>query len=372
MLSTLAADRAHVADLSAEILLLEQSLSALRIQKEQAQKRLDAYTYPVLTLPNEIISEIFINFLPIYPRYPSFAGLDSPTLLTQICRQWRQIAVATLELWRVISFPDDSDSATFAQHLDLCRIWLTRSCSFPLAIRLDSHTLRASHISQVLETITPHRARLERLDLNLSPSHISVLEGGPLPLLRHLDLTLLDDTVVTLSQAPLLRSITLSALIPLEVTLPWAQLTALTLNFVHRREYVAILRQTTSLVHCELGIVLHGDDDPAPKHGIDLPCLESLALFMHTSNPPAEQPPLDDFITPALRSLRFVESCIGPQPIDRLSAFISRSDCKLDEVGVIVRRLASEDSYSAAFPSIRRFFFEEDFDFARVSYFEHV
>ncbi|KAF8151930.1 hypothetical protein K438DRAFT_379197 [Mycena galopus ATCC 62051] len=79
------ADRARVADLDTEILLLEQALSAMRIQKDQAQRRLDSYKYSVLTLPNEIISEILVHFLPIHPQY--FAGLDSPILLTQICRE---------------------------------------------------------------------------------------------------------------------------------------------------------------------------------------------------------------------------------------------------------------------------------------------
>ncbi|KAJ7641164.1 hypothetical protein FB45DRAFT_712335, partial [Roridomyces roridus] len=57
---------------------------------------------PVLTLPNEITSEIFVHFLPPYPVCPPMTGLDSPTSLTHICRQWREIALATPKLWRAI------------------------------------------------------------------------------------------------------------------------------------------------------------------------------------------------------------------------------------------------------------------------------
>ncbi|KAJ7932065.1 hypothetical protein B0H13DRAFT_809491, partial [Mycena leptocephala] len=103
MLAHLEADRARITDLEAQILHLEHSLRALRIEKSQAQRRLDSYTYPVLTLPNEIVSEIFMRFLPTYPRFPPFTGILSPTILTQICRKWREIALGTPALWSVMS-----------------------------------------------------------------------------------------------------------------------------------------------------------------------------------------------------------------------------------------------------------------------------
>ncbi|KAF8151956.1 hypothetical protein K438DRAFT_1864834 [Mycena galopus ATCC 62051] len=337
MLSTLAADRAWVADLDTEILLLERSLFALRSQKDQAQQRLDSYKYPVLTLPNEIISEIFVHFLPIFPQYPPLAGLDSPTLL--------------------------------GQHLHLCSLWLTRSRSYPLALRLNHTRPGGLNISQILEAVIPHRARWERLEFNLSPSHIPAIEG-PMPLLRHLDLILDEDaeTSVSFDEAPLLRSVKLKVLTPLTVTLPLAQLTSLTLDLVYRHEYLAILKQAPGLVHCELGIVAvseeYQNDDQLPKHAIELPCLESLALFMNDT--PTEN--LDDFVVPALRSLRLIESFLGPEPINRLSAFIAKSGCKhLQEVCVIGESV-SEASYHEAFPSIHRFVFEEDFDVERISY----
>ncbi|KAJ6560151.1 hypothetical protein B0H19DRAFT_945240, partial [Mycena capillaripes] len=66
------------------------------------QERLNSFKYPVLTLPAEIISEIFVHFLPIYPSCPPLTGFLSPTLLTQICRKWRHIALTTPALWRAI------------------------------------------------------------------------------------------------------------------------------------------------------------------------------------------------------------------------------------------------------------------------------
>ncbi|KAJ7918132.1 hypothetical protein B0H13DRAFT_2187907, partial [Mycena leptocephala] len=94
MLNALELDRARVVVLEAEISKLELSLSALRTEKILAQQRLASYKYPVLTLPNEIVSEIFIHFLPIYPLCPPIRGPYSPTLLTRICHKWREITLA--------------------------------------------------------------------------------------------------------------------------------------------------------------------------------------------------------------------------------------------------------------------------------------
>ncbi|KAF8207879.1 hypothetical protein K438DRAFT_1755274 [Mycena galopus ATCC 62051] len=52
--------------------------------------------YPILTLPNEITSEIFVNCLPL-PHWECLtpSPFDVPMLLLQVCRAWRAIATAT-------------------------------------------------------------------------------------------------------------------------------------------------------------------------------------------------------------------------------------------------------------------------------------
>ncbi|KAJ7235301.1 hypothetical protein B0H12DRAFT_149278 [Mycena haematopus] len=67
MLTGLEADRARVAAINAQMADLENSLSALRLEQVQVQSRLDSYKYPVLTLPNEITSEIFIHSYGLIP-----------------------------------------------------------------------------------------------------------------------------------------------------------------------------------------------------------------------------------------------------------------------------------------------------------------
>ncbi|KAJ7885080.1 hypothetical protein B0H14DRAFT_2217607, partial [Mycena olivaceomarginata] len=96
-------------------------------EKFRAQERLDSYVYPVLTLPNEIVSEIFVHSLPVYPSPPPISGLLSPTRLSHICRRWRQVALTTPRLWRAISLPD-------SYSVDRLKVWLDLSGRLPLSI----------------------------------------------------------------------------------------------------------------------------------------------------------------------------------------------------------------------------------------------
>ncbi|KAJ7899655.1 hypothetical protein B0H13DRAFT_1528413, partial [Mycena leptocephala] len=95
----LEADCTRVANIEAQSWHLERSLSALREEKILAQEQHDSYKYPVLTLPKETVSEIFMHVLPAYPSFPPLTGFLSPTLLTHICRTWREIALSIPALW---------------------------------------------------------------------------------------------------------------------------------------------------------------------------------------------------------------------------------------------------------------------------------
>ncbi|KAJ7074036.1 hypothetical protein C8F01DRAFT_1043119 [Mycena amicta] len=130
-----AADRTRLSALDAQIEPLKTALDALCAERMLIQDRLDSYTYPVLTLPTEIVSEIFIQYIPIYPACPPLLGDGSPTKLAQICRHWREIAHATPMLWRAIElFLSDSLLDACTSQLDTAKTWLERSRALPLSI----------------------------------------------------------------------------------------------------------------------------------------------------------------------------------------------------------------------------------------------
>ncbi|KAJ7659273.1 hypothetical protein DFH06DRAFT_438919 [Mycena polygramma] len=330
MLAALEAERGRLAQLEAQIIDTERSLFALRAEKASVQERLDAYTYPVLTLPNEITSEIFIHFLPIYPLCPPLVGSGSPNLLTQICQRWRDIALVTPELWRAISF--------FSRHahlgLERIYLWLGRSGCCPLSIRVEDNN-NQKLVSEVLGAFILHRARWEYVELGLSLNLLFTIEG-PMPLLYHLDLLIIDSDptkTISLREAPLLRTVILYS-VPAEIMLPWAQLTSLTLNRVYPHQCVPILQQSSNLKYCEL--VLDKDVSGGHAHipDVTLPLLESLK-FRGSGF-------LDTLITPALRRLELPERILAEHPFNRLIDFITRAKGSASEGQLTYRICTSQ------------------------------
>ncbi|KAJ7150448.1 hypothetical protein C8R43DRAFT_1127926 [Mycena crocata] len=340
------ADRTRLKDVEAEILGLERELDLLRMERSTIQERLGTYTYPVLTLPNEIVSEIFLQFLPGYPDCPPMTGLLSPTLLTHICRKWREVALTTPALWRAIPLlPNFHPAHTL-------KSWLERSCSCPISLK-SSHDSKqmAHHVILAL----PHRLRWEYLKLFVGGRQLRKIEG-PTPLLREFDLRLDESSSspVSLFEAPLLRTAILNYHAAASVVLPWEQLTSLTLECVYPPECTPILLQTCSLVHCTLKLVQ--DDTNAIQPDVKLPLLESLSLVVDDGAEGSEY--LGTFIVPVLRKLQVSEEYIRPDPVTALTSFVSKSGCKLQEVYITGWRSTSEELYRNALPLVSKITFE--------------
>ncbi|KAJ7902509.1 hypothetical protein B0H14DRAFT_1138664 [Mycena olivaceomarginata] len=107
-----------------------------------------------------MVGEFFIHFLPIYPTCPPLTGVLSPIILTQICRGWREIALASPALWRAIKI---------SWNVDLVSTVLSRSGRSPLSIDINEWQRPFDGSTQVfLTTLLPHCARWEYLTLRLS------------------------------------------------------------------------------------------------------------------------------------------------------------------------------------------------------------
>ncbi|KAJ7918328.1 hypothetical protein B0H13DRAFT_1869508 [Mycena leptocephala] len=293
MLSSLE-DRTRLAEIEAQIRDLERSLVELRAEKTLVQERLRSSTYPVLTLPNEI---------------------------------WREVALVTPELWRAISFA--YDGMPLEEQIHICEIWLSRSLGYPLSIRIYQHL---GGLDKILSALVPHQARWEDLTLHIGVrSKLPNSLDGPMPLLRFLDVELSNRRSVEFHEAPLLRTACLTGTAASRVTLPWSQLTSLTLRDVHLFSCTSVLGKMTNLVHCRLD--LSGTSGNQPD--IVLPSLESLTIVQHGD--------LTNFIVPALRSLEAPERFLGPNPIRSLQSFILKSGCRLQEVYLTGERTNNYD-----------------------------
>ncbi|KAK6977987.1 F-box domain-containing protein [Favolaschia claudopus] len=353
MLLSLEADRAIVAEkdaqiseLEAQIAVLKESISVLRAAKKLAEDRLNSHKYPVLTLPNEIISEIFQHHVPTYPEPPEFFEDSSPTKLTQICRRWREIALATPALWCAMDLRQISSEAGN----EMPPLWLERSGCLPLSI----HGTDAEGLFPAFSACIPHCARWEHLDLALDhPSNLKAITAA-MPLLRTLSLFISLERLSPPHQfqhAPLLHSVVLDCQTPC-VILPWSQLTSLTLRCMFAREIPPILRQTSNLVHCTL--LVWGEDffGSGPDYDITLSCLKTLVFEPDTD---ISVVLFQHLVTPALVCLELPEPFLviaSPgRVVESLEAFISKSGCRLRELQ-ITHASVSQEIYRSAFPSI--------------------
>ncbi|KAJ7146067.1 hypothetical protein C8R44DRAFT_756487 [Mycena epipterygia] len=85
---------------------------------------------PILELPPEILSAIFIECLPTYSATPDPSR--APLLLGAICRDWREIALRTPWLWN--SFIMSVDLGRTSAIIQLFECWLSRGVSCPLTM----------------------------------------------------------------------------------------------------------------------------------------------------------------------------------------------------------------------------------------------
>ncbi|KAJ7186381.1 hypothetical protein C8R46DRAFT_1057069 [Mycena filopes] len=298
-----------------------------------------ARAYPVLTLPPEIVSEIFVSFLPSYPEPPPKTGLLSPFLLCQICRQWRAIAASTPDLWRAIAFDLFSASKTFSTaQLERAETWLARSGMRPLSIRLicTPGVYINPSLTILFNKLLALSQRWEYLHLAV-PFDFFALVNGNMPFLRALTIRVYENlpvsnTVRAFPRAPALRSVLLRQSFPRALPLPWAQITRLESRSLYTSECLSILDAMPQLSYCQFEVYVA--DPLVPQ----LPATITHAQLRH-------------FVLDAPHNginLQVFEPSIS---MDALKAFVSRSNCKIDLL-LVTKSSLWQSIYYEVFPSI--------------------
>ncbi|KAJ7279557.1 hypothetical protein C8J57DRAFT_1570393 [Mycena rebaudengoi] len=142
---------------------------------------------PIFTLPSELTAEKFLNFVPVYAARAHPRGIESPRLLGQICRTWREIAFSTPQLWRAIDLDLGQTplASTHILHLDILSTWLARSKHCPLSISLKYARYAKADLAPLIVEITRHVWRWEHIELLLHNEDLRSVESD-FPLLRSL------------------------------------------------------------------------------------------------------------------------------------------------------------------------------------------
>ncbi|KAJ6476429.1 hypothetical protein C8R47DRAFT_658629 [Mycena vitilis] len=119
-----------------QILEHQTFMDALQTRQHQLESELAGIVYPILTLPPEIVTRFFVACLQNDP--PACRG-TMPRLLTQVCRQWRQIAICSSELWNCVRLGISAASRKAARELDVLDTWFARAEKRPLSVTLFGH-----------------------------------------------------------------------------------------------------------------------------------------------------------------------------------------------------------------------------------------
>ncbi|KAJ7721893.1 hypothetical protein B0H16DRAFT_1896310, partial [Mycena metata] len=346
--------RQRLSDLDANILHHESILQELKEQRFTLLSELDLVTYPVLTLPLEITAEIFKWCIdPDVLLLPATA----PLLLTRICRHWRALAFSTPALWdsmNEIEFGVHPQTETFIE------TWFSRAGARPLSLHIvDSLRLYSDALESVIHR---HASRLQSLNVMADLETLTNFAAvQSFPILRKLELYCLAHSdeedaghtiqFFSIQGAPALRQVCLERVLPSMVSMPWAQLTNMTLAGVPLSECLDALRWATSLhefhrggsaeegeqslseetpvIHSSLlslAIFAHDEGDILPL--LTLPCLQKLKLGGRFSRYMAD--PMDDDVVPFLSrisgTLRTFEVGMSPtvpvqwlQPLTQLT-----------------------------------------------------
>ncbi|KAJ7017899.1 hypothetical protein C8F04DRAFT_1153793 [Mycena alexandri] len=245
---------------------------------------------------------------------------EAPLLLGHICSVWRTIALSTPRLWSSIHIAEphpDLAPSFYDGCLRLVATWLRRSGALPLSISFHRPAFREE--SPFFDAIAAFSPRWKHI--SLSGQSRVMLSREDVPLLETIkisDYSVADNVAEAKRQDFLggacVREVFLGTEIdPLQLPLPWSQLTTLTLarlnNAYARRARqlsssaaLRILANCHSLRECVLFLTHEPDELLDLPSSVEVPSLASLKLSLDVFAIPAHQNPLDRLQLPQLAS----------------------------------------------------------------------
>ncbi|KAJ7176243.1 hypothetical protein C8R43DRAFT_1118766 [Mycena crocata] len=316
-------------------------VNSLGAEQRKLQTYLDAYAYPVLTLPNEIVSEIFLQTLNSVAASPS--SRESPLFLGHICHRWRrQISISTPSLWSRINLM--VYIATQDSRLSLLDIWLLRSRNCPISISIIVLSDAPKSMLRFMEAILPHSRRFKALELFIPYADLRSIQGE-FPLLRTLvigcsDLDVVGDSdanpITLFDSAPQLDDLVLYSNALTNFWFRWDQITRVELRCALVHTALAnMLCATTNLEILHIQIV--SSVGAATIAALpDIPPLRSIHTLAFMNPQPgwgtavnSQMQLLDQLSLPGLRELHVSEPYFAPDPVRALTEWATRSNYSL-------------------------------------------
>lgn len=336
-LSQVHADLSRIDDIAGMQITTDELLH----RRQALQKFIDDHN-PLLStvrrLPPEILSHVFVQFLPEDWREELTFCTQTRMVLGQICSFWRQIALSTPRLWAVIGLSlatkDDDGSGA-----EMANTWLLRSGRCPLSLRIEfSQKSDARNVNThlTMDAIIPFSSRWRDARFIITPTMLNRLAvvRNTISCLRSLaiDSTLTFDVTYlvenTFECAPELRCVEFGQTSSYwcSLRMPWAQLTKYCAKGLNLRESFMMLAQMPHLIECN--IVIRYPQSLHSWFHVHLARLQAFTVDSYV----AMGGFFDHLSLPALREFSYVDhqfSGIYGWPAAQFTGFLSRSSCQL-------------------------------------------
>ncbi|KAJ7693882.1 hypothetical protein B0H17DRAFT_1058552 [Mycena rosella] len=249
----------------------------MQAQLEDLKRELNSIVYPVLTLPPEISSEIFLHCIPSTRRLDVVNIDEAPLLLMRACSAWREIAVSTPALWSTLDI-------NFAKNLpphhssEIVDTWLSRARLCPLSVTIISPWFGISDLVPFLESLRRHPGGMRSLELNLILEDYKRMAKHRMsfPLLQNLTIRLTQNEnpgsicVGTFDNVPMLHELLMDFLSPSFIILPWQQITKFTAGWYTLVECSEALHLMPNIMECRF-VTRFNSDDGVPSDSISHP-----------------------------------------------------------------------------------------------------
>lgn len=250
---------------------------------------LKAFVAPIRRLPHDVLQEVFVIYNDTGTKCYHFTkGISRPLVLSKVCREWRNVALASSQLWSTFTIPSDVVAEkSVANAASLLDLYLSRSRNHPLRFEIQPSDEPMTFIQhqQLIRPLIAHAARWEFCHV---PSSFAFTEDIPecLPLLNELCLFSIegspDDELAFFRAAPELTVLELDGFdFPdelLVLDLPYHQLTWFSGIYVPFSTLRHMLSHMGKLVTLRVDF---RNIEPIPSETVVLPeSLEQLGIFL--------------------------------------------------------------------------------------------
>ncbi|KAF8205659.1 hypothetical protein K438DRAFT_1757013 [Mycena galopus ATCC 62051] len=211
-----------------------------------------------LALPLEILAEIFTYCVPDDREFIIPTLTTMPLVLCGLCRQWREVAISTPELWNSLVLVMEL-AAEAEGYVDLCRTWLSRARRSPLSLYLQVEKRDLTKtVRSLLQTIVALLPQWRNIHVFLGVDITGLLferaEKKGFPLLEKFTFTSdtsPSQTPISFCNASRLREIDFTSAYPpvSPIHFPWAQITTFRTSDITVSSCLEILRTAPNLIN---------------------------------------------------------------------------------------------------------------------------